>query len=137
MLKRKVIKAIHKTISNKTLKINNIINCTLQQLICIVLFQVKFLFNKYIKKEMQLFYFKKTITIMLRKLRKKNYFKLSFFKFIALLNILNNILESIILMRLRYIVKTHNTLLSTQIKVKRQYLINITLQLITKKIYTI
>jgi hypothetical protein len=74
---------------------------------------------------------------MLRKLRKKNYFKLLFFKFIALLNILNKILESIILKRLRYIVKTHNTLLSTQIKVRKQHLINITLQLITKKIYTI
>ncbi len=62
---------------------------------------------------MQLFYFKKTITIMLHKLRKKNYSKLLFFKLIALLNILDKILESIILKRLCYVVKTHNTLLST------------------------
>ncbi len=62
---------------------------------------------------MQLSYFKKTITIILLKLRRKNYFKLLFFKFIALLNILNKILELIILKRLRYVVKTHNILLNT------------------------
>jgi hypothetical protein len=75
---------------------------------------------------------------MLRKLRKKNYSKSLFFKFIALLNILNKILELIIILkRLRYVIKTHNILLNTQIRVRRQHLINIILQLITKKIYTI
>ncbi len=62
---------------------------------------------------MQLFYFKKTIITMLRKSRKKNYSKLLFFKFIALLNILNKILELIILKRLRYVVKTHDILSNT------------------------
>ncbi len=74
---------------------------------------------------------------MLRKLRKKNYFKLLFFKFIALLNILNKILESMILKRLRYVVKTHNILSNIQIKVRKQRLIDTILQLITKKIYII
>jgi hypothetical protein len=74
---------------------------------------------------------------MLRKERKKNYFKSLFFKFIALLNTLNKILKSIILKRLRYVVKTHNILSSIQIKARRQRLIDTTLQLITKKIYTI
>ncbi len=86
---------------------------------------------------MQLSYFKKTIIIMLRKLRKKNYFKLLFIKLIALLNTLNKILKFIILKRLRYVVKTHNTLLNIQIKARRQCLIDKILQLITKKIYTI
>jgi len=74
---------------------------------------------------------------MLRKPRKKNYSKSLFFKFIALLNTLNKILESIILKRLRYVVKTHNILLNTQIRVRRQHLINTILQLIRKKIFTI
>ncbi len=74
---------------------------------------------------------------MLRKLREKNYFKLLFFRLIALLNILNKILELIISKRLRYVVKTHNTLLNIQIKARRQRSINTILQLITKKIYTI
>jgi len=82
-------------------------------------------------------YFKKTIIIMLRKSKKKNYFKLLFFKLIALLNTLNKILESIISKRFCYVVEAHNTLLNTQIKARRQRLINTTLQLITKKIYTI
>ncbi len=86
---------------------------------------------------MQLSYFKKAITIMLRKSRKKNYSKLLFLKFIALLNTLDKILKSIILKRLRYVVKTHNILLNTQIRVRKQRSINTTLQLITKKIYTI
>jgi hypothetical protein len=86
---------------------------------------------------MQSSYFKKTITIMLRKSRKKNYSKLLFFKLIALLNTLNKILKSIISKHLCYVVKTHNILLSTQIKIRRQRLIDTTLQLITKKIYTI
>jgi len=64
---------------------------------------------------MQLSYFKKTITIMLRKLEKKDYLKSSSFKFIVLFNTLNKMLESIILKRLRYVVKAHNTLLNTQI----------------------
>jgi len=74
---------------------------------------------------------------MLRKLRKKNYSKSLFFKLIVLLNTLDKILKLIILKRLYYVVKTHNILLNTQIKVRRQLLINRTLQLITKKIYTI
>jgi len=86
---------------------------------------------------MQSSYFKKTITIILRKSRKKNYFKLLFFKLIALLNTLNKILESIILKHLRYVLKTHNTLLNIQLKVEKQCLIDTILQLITKKIYTI
>jgi len=74
---------------------------------------------------------------MLRKSRKKNYSKLLFFKSIALLNILDKILKSIILKGLRYVTETHITLLSIQIRARRQRLINTILQLITKKIYTI
>ncbi len=68
---------------------------------------------------MQLFYFKKTITIILRKLEKKDYLKSSFFRFIILLNTLNKMLELIILKRLRYVVKAHNILFDTQIKTRK------------------
>ena len=37
IFKRKIIRAMHKTTLNKISKINNIINCALRQLICIVL----------------------------------------------------------------------------------------------------
>ena len=86
---------------------------------------------------MQFSYFKKTIIIILRKLRKKDYLKLLSFRFIILFDTLNKILELIILKRLRYIVKAHNILFNIQIKVKKQRLINTTLQLIIKKMHTI
>jgi len=137
MSKRKIIRAMHKTISNKILEINNIINRTLQQLVCETSKQVRFLFDRYIKKNLLLFYFKKAITIMLRKSNKKNYFKFLIFRSIVLLNILNKVLKLIILKRLRYTIKAHKILLNTQIKIRKQYLIDTILQLITKKIYTI
>ncbi len=37
MLKRKIIRATHKASLDKTLKINEIINRTLKQLVCVVL----------------------------------------------------------------------------------------------------
>jgi len=72
----------------------------LRQLVCVILKQIKFLFNKYIEKEIQLFYFKKTIIIILQRLEKKDYLKLLSFRFIILLNILNKMLKLIILKRL-------------------------------------
>ncbi len=45
---------------------------------------------------MQSSYFKKIITIMLRKLEKKDYLKSSSFRFIVLLNTLSKMLELII-----------------------------------------
>ncbi len=86
---------------------------------------------------MQLFYFKKTIIIILRKLKKKDYLELSSFRFITLFDILNKMLELIILKRLYYVVKIYNTLLDTQIRVRRQRLIDTMLQLIIKKMHTI
>jgi hypothetical protein len=68
---------------------------------------------------MQLSYFKKTIIIMLQKSEKKNYLKLSSFRFIVLLDTLNKMLELIILKRLCYIVKAHDTLFNIQIKIKK------------------
>jgi len=68
---------------------------------------------------MQSSYFKKTIIIMLRKLKKKDYLKSLSFKFITLLDMLNKILDLIILKRLCYVVKAHNTLFSTQIKTRK------------------
>ena len=68
---------------------------------------------------MKLFYFKKTIIIILRKLEKKNYLEFSSFRFIILFDTLNKMLKLIILKRLRYVVKAYNTLLDTQIKIRK------------------
>ena len=55
---------------------------------------------------------------MLRKLNKKNYTELLSYRLIALLNILNKILKSIILKRVQYVVETIKTFSNTQIKTR-------------------
>ena len=49
---------------------------------------------------------------MLRKLNKKNYMKSLLYRLIALLNMLNKILKSIMLKRFRYIIKILNIFLN-------------------------
>ena len=74
---------------------------------------------------------------MLRKSRKKNYIKFSLYKSIALLNMLNKMLKSIMFERIQYVVKTLKTFLNIQISARKQRSVNIILQFITKKIHTI
>ena len=109
MTRREIIKIIHKISLNKIFKINKIINRMLRQLVRIVVKQINFFFDKCIKKKIQSSHFKKIFTIMLRKLRKKNYSKFSTYKSIALLNMLNKMLKLIVFERIQYVVKTLKT----------------------------
>ena len=100
MTRREIIKIIHKINLNKTFEINKIINRALRQLIRVIVKQIRFFFDKCIKKRIQSSHFKKISTIMLRKSRKKNYSKSSTYKSIALLNMLNKMLKSIVFERI-------------------------------------
>ena len=122
--KWEMMKAIYKTASNKILKINEVINKALRQLIHIVLTQITSLFEKCIQKNIQSTHFKKIIIIILRKSNKKNYTNLSTYKFITLLNILSKTLKFIISKRLYYVIEKHDTLLNTQMKIKKQQSMN-------------
>ena len=75
MTRHKIIKIIHKINSNKIFEINKIINKALQQLVRVIIKQIRFFFDRYIKKRIQSSHFKKIFTIMLRKLKKKKLFK--------------------------------------------------------------
>ena len=134
MTRREIMKIVYKINSNKMLKINKIINRTLQQLARVIIKQIHFFFNKCIKESIQLLHFKKIFIIILRKSDKKNYTKLLLYKLIALLNTLNKMLKSIVLKCFQYVIKTLNTFSNTQINVRKQQLINTILQLIIKKI---
>ncbi len=68
---------------------------------------------------MQLFYFKKTITIILQKLREIFFLELLSFRFIVLFDTLNKMLELIILKHLCYVVKTYNILFDIQTKTRK------------------
>ena len=100
MIRREIIKIIHKINSNKKFEINEIINKMLRQLVRIIVKQIHFFFDKCIKKKIQSSHFKKIFTIILRKSKKKNYAKFSSYKSIALLNTLNKILKSIVFERI-------------------------------------
>ena len=99
--------------------------------------QIRSLFERCLRDEMQSAHFKRVATILLRKSNNKDYTNSKSYKSIALLNTLSKTLKSIISERIRYVVKTHATLSNTQMKVKKQRFINTILQLITKKIHTI
>ena len=94
--RREIMKIIYKISLNKIFEINKIINKALQQFANIIIKQIRFFFNKCIKKKIQSLHFKRVFIIILRKSRKKNYAKFSSYKSIALLNTLNKILKSIV-----------------------------------------
>ena len=137
MTRRKIMKIVYKIDSNKMLRINKIINKALRQFARIIIEQIRFLFDKCIKKNIQSLHFKKIFIIMLRKSNKKNYTKSSLYKSIALLNTLNKMLKSIVSKCFWYVVETLSTLSNIQMKIYKQQSINTTLQFITKKIHTI
>ena len=112
MTRREMMKIIHKINSNKIFKINEIINKTLRQLARVVIKQIRFFFDRCIKKKIQSSHFKKIFIIMLRKSRKKNYSKSSSYKSIALLNTLSKMLKLIVFERIRYVVETLKTFLN-------------------------
>ena len=135
--RREIIKIVYKVNLNKASKINKIINKTLRQFARIIIEQIRFLFDKYIKKSIQSSHFKKVFIIMLRKSDKKNYTKSLLYKSIALLNTLSKMLKSIMSKCFRYIVETLSTLSNIQMNARKQWSINTILQFITKKIHTI
>ena len=65
MTRCEIIKIIHKINSNKAFEINEVINKTLQQFVHVIIKQIRFIFNKSIKKKIQLSHFKRTFIITL------------------------------------------------------------------------
>ena len=95
-------------ISNKVLQVN------LAELISVLMS----LFNACIIHKYHLKQFKKTQTIMLCKSKKSDYINLKTYQLIALLDIINKALESIMIKRLNDIAETHHMLLNAQIKMR-------------------
>jgi len=90
-----------------------------------------------LQKKIQLTQFKSMITIVMWKSDKKNYFNAKIYKLIVLLDTLSKILKFIIFEHLWNIIKVCNLILNIQMKVCKHKSINITLQLIIKKIYIV
>ena len=124
VIRREIMKIVYKINLNKTSKVNEIINKTLRQFIQIIIKQIRFFFDRCIKKNIQSSHFKKIFIIMLRKSEKKNYIKLLLYKSIALLNTLNKILKSIVLKRFWYVIEMLNMFLNIQMNARKQWSIN-------------
>ncbi len=74
---------------------------------------------------------------MMQKSDKKDYFNAKTYKSIVLFNTLSKVLKFIIFEHLQNVVKACNLILNIQMKVCKYKLINITLQLIIKKIHIV
>jgi len=112
LIYREIKRVTHKAILNKTLKDTNYINKVIRKLVNNALKQIRFLFKKYLQKKIQLTQFKSAITIVLRKLNKKNYFNARTYRLIALLIMLNKILKFIISKYLRSVIEVCDTILN-------------------------
>ncbi len=114
-------------ISNKALQAS----LTELTLILISLFNACVI-HKYHSKQ-----FKKAQTIVLCKSKKSNYIDLKMYWFIALLNIMNKILESIMIKRLNNITETHHMLSNAQIRVRcKQFMIS-ALNLLVNQVHAV
>ena len=82
------------------------------------------LFNACITHKYHSKQFKKTQTIVLCKLKKSDYIDLKTYQLIALLNIMNKVLESIMIKRLNDIIETHHMLFNAQMRARhKQFMI--------------
>lgn len=97
---------------------------------------IHWLFNQYMELGFYPKHFRKSITVILKKVGKKDYTIFKAYRPVALFNVLNKTVESIITNRIKYLTKMHNLLLTNYIKKKISSMKTI-LHIILNKIYTI
>ncbi len=95
------------------------------------------LFNACVTHKYHSKQFKKTQTIVLRKSKKSDYINSKTYRFIALLNIMNKALKSIMIKRLSDIVETHRMLSNAQMKVRRKRFMISALNLLIDQVHTV
>jgi hypothetical protein len=111
IIENEINQTIVKIVSNIVSKENDILNRVIKLALSHVMSVVKWIFNQSLRLEYCLKHFKEFITMSLRKINKSDYFVLKAYRFIALLNILNKLMKSIMTIRLSYVAKKHNLLL--------------------------
>ncbi len=81
--------------------------------------------------------FKKAQTIVLRKSKKSNYINSKTYQLIALLDIMNKTLKSIMIKRLSDIIETHHMLLNAQMRTRRKQFIFSALNLLVDQVHAV
>ena len=137
LMHHEIKRVIYKATSDKTLKHMKYINRIMHRLINNMSKQIHSLFEKCLQKRIQSTQFKSTVTIMMQKSDKKDYFNAKIYKLIMLLNTMSKILKFIVFEHLQNVVKVCNLILNIQMKVHKHRSTDTTLQLITEKIHTV
>jgi hypothetical protein len=130
-------RAIKRCKSNNASKSNDISNRVLKVFVNKLISHFLNLFRVCVELNYHSFCFKKTHIIALKKSRKKNYTNIKTYKSIALLNILDKTLKSIIAQRINDLTKTHDLLSINQMSERRNRSCETTLKLFIEQIYTI
>ena len=134
-MRYEIIRAIALTISNKILRDNEITNEILKQISITIVSHLHRIYNAYLKKDYCSKHFRNAIIIALRKSNKSNYFTITSYCSIALLNTLSKIFEFMLVKRISYLAKTHKLLLRTHIKARKFVSTKYALHYLVKKIY--
>ena len=95
------------------------------------------LFNVCVTHKYYLKQFKKTQTIVLHKSKKSDYIDLKMYQLIALLNIMNKTLKSIMIKRLSDITETHHMLSNAQMRARCKWFMISTLNLLVDQIHAV
>jgi hypothetical protein len=111
IFENEISQTIVKIVSNIVSKENDILNRVIKLVLSHIMSVVKWIFNQSLRLKYCLRHFREFITMFLRKINKFDYFVLKTYRFIALLNILDKIMKSIMTTRLSYAAKKHNLLL--------------------------
>jgi len=112
LIHHKIKKVIYKVTFDKTLKHMRYINRIMRRLINDTSEQIHFLFERCLQKRIQSTQFKSTVTIVMQKSDKKNYFNAKTYKSIMLLNILSKILKFIVFKHLQNVIEACDLILN-------------------------
>ncbi len=137
LMHRKIKRIIYKVTFDKTSRYIRYINKIMRRLVNDMSEQIHSLFERCLQKRIQLTQFKNTVTIVMQKSNKKNYFNAKIYRTIALLDTLSKILKFIVFEHLQNVIEACNSILNIQMKAYKHKSMNTTLQLITEKIYTV
>ena len=112
---------------------NKVLQASLTELTSILIS----LFNACVTHKYHLKQFKKAQTIVLCKSKKSNYINSKTYWFIALLNIMNKTLESIMIKRLSDITEIYHMLSNAQMKVRCKWFMILALNLLVEQVHAI
>ncbi len=132
-----VRQTIKRVKADKASDISDILNKALQTDLAKLISILMSLFNAYVIHRYHLKLFKKTQMIVLCKSKKSDYTDSKTYWFIALLDIMNKALKSIMIKKLSEITETHHMLSDVEIKVRCKQFVISTLNLLINQIHMI